>query len=228
MNRFGGGEEMGDGKDAAFDILTHEDAVKAGIEPPSNEETFETFVQTLERIRPEPRSINAVRAEMGLEPLPVDVPILPVDAKSKASNPKDALGISKVPITTLPMGVLLQVGLAMMEGGRKYGRHNFRGAKVPAVRASVYIDAAFRHEAGWWEGQDTDPDSGLNHIIKAIASLVVLADAIMTGQLEDDRPPRLPEGWMAELNKHAKEIIERYPVAKDPYTQKREDEEQNL
>jgi Domain of unknown function (DUF5664) len=146
----------------------------------------------------------------------------------KATNPKDALGIAKAPISTLPLEVMLQVGLAMMEGGRKYGRHNYRGAKVPAVRASVYVDAAFRHLASWYEGEDIDPDSGLNHIIKLIASAVVLADAINIGQLEDDRPPRLKPGWMAELNAHAKDIIARYPESKDPYTQKREEEEKNL
>jgi Domain of unknown function (DUF5664) len=146
----------------------------------------------------------------------------------KASNPKDAIGIRKVPITTVPMGVMLQVGLAMAEGARKYGRGNYRGSKVPAVRASVYIDAAFRHEASYWEGEDIDPDSGLNHIIKGIASLVVLADAIMTGQLEDDRPPRLPAGWMQKLNEHMGDIIDRYPNAKEPYTQVREDAEHNL
>lgn len=149
--------------------------------------------------------------------------------ETKDTNPKDALGIAKVPITTVPMQVMLQVGLAMMEGGRKYGRHNYRGSKVPAVRASVYVDAAMaRHLPAWWEGEDIDPDSGINHVIKAIASLVVLADAINTGQLEDDRPPRLKAGWIAELNQKAADIIARYPVAKDPYTQKREDEEKNL
>lgn len=143
--------------------------------------------------------------------------------ETKETNPKDALGIRKAPITTVPMHVIFQVGLAMMEGGRKYGRHNYRGATVPAVRASVYVDATARHLAQWWEGEDIDPDSGLSHIIKAIASLTVLADAIMTGQLEDDRPPRLPAGWMGKLNEHAGDIIERYPVSKDPYTAKGEE-----
>jgi hypothetical protein len=141
----------------------------------------------------------------------------------KDTNPKDALGIRKVPFSTVPMGVVAQTGLAMMEGGRKYGRHNYRGAKVPAVRASVYFDANFRHMTAWWEGEDIDPDSGLSHVIKAIASLTVLADAMMTGQLEDDRPPKLPSGWQKPLNEHAGDIIDRYPESLPPYTAKDEE-----
>ncbi len=145
-------------------------------------------------------------------------------SEKKDTNPKDALGIRKFPITTIPMEIIGQAGLAMMEGGRKYGRHNYRGAKVPAVRASVYVDAAFRHLSAWWEGEDIDPDSGLSHIIKLIACGLVLGDALVTGQLEDDRPPKLPAGWQKRLNEMAGQIIDRYPDAVAPYTAKGEEE----
>lgn len=78
----------------------------------------------------------------------------------------------------------------MLEGGIKYGRHNYR---VIGVRGSVYYDATRRHIDAWWEGQDVDPDSGLNHITKAICSLVVLRDAMIQGKFTDDRPPPTPE-----------------------------------
>ena len=55
---------------------------------------------------------------------------------------------------------------------------------------------------------------------KAIACLVVLRDSMILGNWNDDRPPKLPEGWVAKLNKKAAEIIEKYPNAKAPYTEK--------
>lgn len=136
----------------------------------------------------------------------------------KLSNPKDSVGVKKAPISTVPMPVMVEVGVAMLEGACKYGRSNYR---VAGVRASVYFDAVMaRHLPAWWEGEDIDPDSGLSHITKAIASLVVLRDAMMNGMWTDDRPPRSKAGWLAELNERAAAIIEKYPEPKDAYTAK--------
>ncbi|MCK1741362.1 hypothetical protein IVA80_10920 [Bradyrhizobium sp. 139] len=136
----------------------------------------------------------------------------------KPSNPKDAFGIRKVPVSPIPAPVLGEVGLAMMEGALKYGRHNYR---VIGVRASVYYDAVMsRHMPAWWEGQDNDPDSGLSHVTKAIASLVVLRDAMMRGNWEDDRPPRSDDKWIEELNAKAVALLEKYPDPKKPYTER--------
>ncbi len=132
----------------------------------------------------------------------------------KDSNPKDSVGIRKVPYSTVPAQVTAEVGLALLEGGRKYGRHNYRAI---GVRASVYYDALQRHINTWWEGEDVDPDSGLNHVTKAIASLTVLRDAMLNGKMFDDRPPAIKKGWVQELNQKASDIIDKYPDAKDPY-----------
>lgn len=137
--------------------------------------------------------------------------------KIKETNPKDSVGVKKVPISTVSGPVLLEVGLAMMEGARKYGRHNYRRA---GVRASVYYDATVRHLIDWWEGADIDPDSGLSHITKAIASLTVLRDSMIRGNWEDDRPPKVEDGWLQELNKKAAEIIEKYPNEVSAVTEK--------
>jgi len=135
----------------------------------------------------------------------------------KDTNPKDAVGTKKVPISVLPFPVLGEVALALLEGARKYGRHNWR---VAGVRASVYIDAVImRHLGPFWEGEDIDPDSGLNHITKAIAGLTVLRDSMIQGNWVDDRPPKSPNGWKDDLNKKTAIIIEKYPNALEPYTQ---------
>ncbi len=140
----------------------------------------------------------------------------------KHTNPKDAIGISKAPISTIPGPVLMEVGLGLTEGALKYGRHNYR---IAGVRASVYVDATNRHVLEWWEGTDIDPDSGLSHITKAIASLVVLRDAMIQGKLADDRPPKSPEGWMKELNKKMEELRARYPEPVAAYTELNKDQQ---
>jgi len=147
-----------------------------------------------------------------------------VGASAKDSNPKDAVGVGKAYMSTVPQPVLWEVGLAMLEGSLKYGRHNYRKA---GVRASVYYDAMKRHLDSWWEGEDLDPETSddpemrLHHITKLIASAVVLRDAMMQDMWSDDRPPKVKDaGWLARLNRMAKALLEKYPaeVRKAPFT----------
>lgn len=137
--------------------------------------------------------------------------------EKKETNPKDAVGIAKAPMSCVPAPVLLELGLAMAEGARKYGRHNYR---VTGVRMSVYYDAALRHLFAYWEGQDADPDSGLPHLVKAMACLTVLRDADMRGMLEDDRPPKTGDDWMKSTNDKMKELLKKYPECKPAHTEK--------
>lgn len=142
-----------------------------------------------------------------------------VRTELKNSNPKDAVSIRKARwFSYIPLRVLVGVGLAMFEGARKYGRHNYR---VIGVRASVYVDAAVcGHLTPWMEGQDIDPESGLNHIDKAIASLMVLRDAVYEGNLVDDRPPSPKEfdKMMKEANAKVDQLIATYPTPAKAYT----------
>lgn len=132
----------------------------------------------------------------------------------KESNPKDAVGIKKVPFSTVPSGPIAEVGLAMLEGALKYGRHNYRAI---GVRSSVYYDACLRHLTAWWEGQDIDPDSGLSHITKAAACLIVLRDSQLMGNSVDDRPPVYKDNWQSQLSEKAANLIDKYPNPKEAY-----------
>lgn len=136
------------------------------------------------------------------------------ESNVKESNPKDAVGTRKVPFSTIPSGPIAELGLAMLEGARKYGRHNYRAI---GVRTSVYYDAVLRHLTAFWEGQDVDPDSGVAHITKAIACLVVLRDSQLMENVVDDRPPSYPENWQARLNSAANELIDKYSNPKEAY-----------
>lgn len=142
----------------------------------------------------------------------------------KPSNPKDAIGVTKPPMSTVSATVSHEVGVGMLEGALKYGRHNYR---VIGVRSSIYYDAAKRHLDKWWEGEDIDPDSGLSHITKAICSLYVLRDAMIQDMLNDDRPPIAPAGFWAELEAKTKEILSRYPSPVAAYTELGEQEKEN-
>ena len=140
-----------------------------------------------------------------------------INYEIKETNPKDSVGVKKVPMSTVSARVIMEIGLGMLEGDRKYGRHNYR---VAGVRGSVYYDACCRHIMAWWEGEDIDPESGLSHITKALSSLVVLRDAMLNNKFYDDRPPKLEDGWVKHLNEKAKEIIEKYPNPVKPFLEK--------
>lgn len=140
------------------------------------------------------------------------------DMDTKQTNPKDAVGIRKVPMHVVSSPVVMEMALGMMEGARKYGSHNYR---VAGVRASVYYDAAMRHLMAFWEGQDIDPDSGISHVSKAMSCLHVLRDAMMNDMWSDDRPPKMKnQEWVQEMNRKAGEIIDKYPNGVPPYLEK--------
>lgn len=140
----------------------------------------------------------------------------------KTKNPKANAARHKVCFSSYPAPVMAEVAVAMTEGARKYGRHNYRGSQI---KASTYYDGTLRHVLAWFEGQDIDPDSGVHHVTKAIASLTVLRDAMLSGTFIDDRPPQADPDWMARMNARAQEIVERYPDAAMPLTREATPEE---
>jgi len=75
----------------------------------------------------------------------------------------------------------------------------------------------------FWEGEDTDPDSQLSHITKAISALIVLRDAMIQNNWTDDRPPRSKQ-TPAMVSEQYKQMLERLkslqPDPVEGYTQK--------
>lgn len=144
-----------------------------------------------------------------------DAPILPPDSgiadypsDSKPTNPKDDVGITKIPYHLWPMAATTEGTLALLEGRCKYGRNNWREA---GVRASIYYDALLRHMAAWMEGEDVAPDSEISHLGHALACLAILVDAQSAGKLEDDR--NYPGGYhdhLRRLTPHVVRLAEKY------------------
>lgn len=104
---------------------------------------------------------------------------------SEGVNPKDLIGIKKVPLDLLPTAGLVHEALAMRNGAAKYGPFNWRDKKI---QARIYIAACQRHLLAWLDGEDYAKDSGVHHLGHAKACLGIILDAIETESLHDDRP----------------------------------------
>jgi hypothetical protein len=102
------------------------------------------------------------------------------------TNPKSVFGAAKPGISAIPPVALLHCGRGMEDGERKYGLTNWR---ENSVAASVYYNAAFRHLASWWDGEQKAQDSGVHHLGHVMACCAILLDAEVQGVLIDDRPP---------------------------------------
>jgi hypothetical protein len=126
-------------------------------------------------------------------------------------NPKDVLGSMKLPLSLVPQTAIAQCALALLDGALKYGRWNWR-PPGPPIRVSVYLDACRRHLAKFEGGIEMDPDSGRPHLAHALATLVILIDAIACRNFIDDRPPDAVdlEAMFAELTPEVARLIERH------------------
>lgn len=125
------------------------------------------------------------------------------------NNPKDRLGSKKVSISKVPPTAIVFLATAMQNGSEKYGPYNWRQNKVIA---SIYVDAMYRHIMAWWDGEEIAADSGVHHLGHAMANGAILADAMSTGNLIDDRPLK---GRAAEmLKKLEKQNESRLPKSK--------------
>lgn len=123
----------------------------------------------------------------------VVVPHLP-DVPATAypdGNPKSLQGAKKYSLRYLPLPAAVEVSRALEDGAKKYGAANWRKT---GVAASVYVDAAMRHLAQWYDGgQKNAADSGVHNLGHAMACLAILIDAESCGKLMDDRPEPCPD-----------------------------------
>ena len=104
----------------------------------------------------------------------------------KPSNPKEAIGDTKLNLSLVPDTAHMYLASAFTEGALKYGSYNWRAA---GVRASTYVAACRRHLAKWWNGEEVDPKTKVHHLANAMACLAIILDAKLVSKLNDDRPP---------------------------------------
>jgi len=115
----------------------------------------------------------------------------------KGTNPKQAVGDGKLPLHLVPATMEAFASLAFLEGGLKYGAHNY---KAIGVQNSTYYAAALRHLKKWWSGQETDPKTQIPHLSSALACIAIIADGVVTGNSTDDRPPATPVAEWIDAN----------------------------
>lgn len=103
------------------------------------------------------------------------------------ANPKDIAGRAKPQLHLIPSPALVEVAKVMGLGAAKYGPYNWR---EKPVCHTAYISAAERHERSHLDGELFDPDAKAQvyHLASAAAGLLILLDAILTGNAIDDRP----------------------------------------
>ena len=127
----------------------------------------------------------------------------------KDTNPKTAFAANKVPFHLWPAIASAMGAMGLLEGACKYGRSNWRKS---GVRASTYVDALLRHLLDYFEGNDTDPDSGLPQFAHMLACCAILVDASASGVLVDDRQYK-GAGYrrvLQGLTEHVQRIREKY------------------
>ena len=111
------------------------------------------------------------------------------NAEMKDTNPKDAIGVTKVPMHLVPGSAKAYLSMAFLEGALKYGKYNWR---VAGVRTSIYLDAMERHLEKFKNGEDADELTKVPHLASIMACCAIILDAHLVGKLTDDRPPTAP------------------------------------
>lgn len=132
----------------------------------------------------------------------------------KASNPKDVIGSTKVPLDLVPGTTKVYLALGHLEGDLKYGRVNWREA---GVKVTIYLAALDRHIEKFKNGEWEDPFTKVPHLANALCCLSIIVDAYECGKLVDDRSKSAPVGdvidRMSENVKHLQDLFkEKKPI----------------
>lgn len=129
------------------------------------------------------------------------------ERRIKYINPKDLIGVTKVPVHLVSPIAIVQESIANFLGATKYGAWNWRGKNT---KASVYYAAALRHMFLWWCGEDMDSD-GTPHLTNARCCLAIIMEGTVIGNMKDDRPPKV------NLKAVMKEIEAMMPIIAKKY-----------
>jgi hypothetical protein len=100
----------------------------------------------------------------------------PLTGALKADGNKNRLDL-------LPTRAITEIGMVLTYGAQKYTAENWRAG----MDYSRLTGAAMRHLFAWIQGEDKDPDSGLNHIAHCATNLLFLLEMIITKTGKDTR-----------------------------------------
>lgn len=91
----------------------------------------------------------------------------------------------KPKLSLVPPKAIIGIARAMTHGADKYNRYNYKLDK--GLDWDRPYSALLRHIMAWWDGEEIDKDSGLNHLDCAGACMVMLMDLVYSGIGKDTR-----------------------------------------
>lgn len=127
---------------------------------------------------------------------------------TKATNPKDHVSSTRVPLWLLSPIAMAYWALAQLAGLIKYGAWNWRR---DGARASTYVSAMRRHIDKWESGEELDAVDGTRHLGNVMACCSILLESQAAGKLVDDRPPSIDLTKVhAECEANAERLFRQY------------------
>lgn len=93
----------------------------------------------------------------------------------------------KPALDLLPIDALLQVSRCFEYGAEKYGVLSWKTSDNISYNR-IYA-AILRHMFAWWEGEDIDPESGLNHLNHVCTNALILLSHIHNSRSDLDNRP---------------------------------------
>jgi len=96
----------------------------------------------------------------------------------------------KPPIDLVDQELILEVAKVLDFGAKKYEAHNWK-IGIPISR---YYSAMQRHMLSWNNGEDLDPESGLNHLSHAACNLMFMLYHTKNSPKLDNRFKGFQEG----------------------------------
>lgn len=92
---------------------------------------------------------------------------------------------TKVRVDLLPIDPMMQVASVFGFGAKKYFANSYRQGET--VAWSRTYGSIIRHLFAFWQGEDTDPESGLPHLAHAGTQLFILMEHTAHNKDKDDR-----------------------------------------
>jgi hypothetical protein len=116
-------------------------------------------------------------------------PELPLASQEKEVTVTDAAtgaqkGSKPARFDLLPWGALWKIATHYGIGARKYEDRNWE----KGYDWSLSFAALQRHLAAWWEGEDTDAETGSSHLCSAAFHVLALLTFTVTHPEKDNRP----------------------------------------
>lgn len=139
-----------------------------------SDEDFQRFV--------EERAIASLRARVTKKAPYEDIATIPENASRECVS--DKFSLQKAQFRCVPESAFYVLAEAMKNGADKYGILNFRHTDTTV---SIFIDKAIRHLMEFKMGVDYAEDSKVHHLGHAMADIAVLFDAVVFGNIIDDR-----------------------------------------